>query len=403
MKPSLLAACALITCATVLRAQDTTSSAVDTGYVEYSESPISLPLGIGLRIPSYDRVNGLALPWGPKLDLGEGKFEADGLVTYRSNLGKWDPSLEASARPSDADEIKLYVGRGTFTNDSWIRSDLANSLAALGLGSDSRNYFRGDRATARFTHTLTTGAFTLTPFVGGNIERDWSTGSIVPPKSPWSFFGKNDVLKMKRANPRVRTGRISSVLAGSGIALSRGGLEAKLDASVEHSFKTSLVADCSGFLTDPACTLPSLDFTQTTIHSTVGFPTFGSQTFSFLGHAFLTNGNVAQPQRFAYLGGSGTLATVNLLALGGDRLLYVQADYTVPIDRIQLPFVGSPFIGLRYSAGNAGIGTLPPLIQNLGIGAGVSLFRVDFSIDPARNRSPFSRKSAVSFGLSLPM
>ena len=403
MKASLLAGCALIGFTTVLPAQDTTSSAVDTGYVEYSESPISLPLGIGLRIPSYDRVNGLALPWGPKLDLGDGKFELDALVTYRSNLGKWDPSLEASARPGDANEIKLYVGRGTFTNDSWIRSDLANSLAALGVGSDSRNYFRGDRASARFTHTLTTGAFTLTPFVGGNIERDWSTGSIVPPKSPWSFFGKNDVLKMKRANPRVKTGRINSFLAGSGIALSRGGLEAKLDATVEHSLKTSLTADCSGFPTEPACGLPALDFTQVTLHSQVDFPTFGTQTFSFLGHAVLGTSNIAPPQRFAYLGGAGTLATVNLLALGGDRLLYVQADYIVPIDRIQLPFVGSPFIGLRYSAGNAGVGTLPPLIQNLGIGAGVSLFRVDYSIDPARNRSPFSRKSAVSFGLSLPM
>jgi hypothetical protein len=113
--------------------------------------------------------------------------------------------------------------------------------------------------------------------------------------------------------------------------------------------------------------------------------------------------NVAPPQRFAYLGGSGTLATVNLLALGGDRLLYVQADYIVPIELIQLPLVGSPFVGLRYSAGNAGEGTLPPLIQNLGVGAGVSFLRVDFSIDPARNRSPFSRKSAFSFGLSLPM
>jgi hypothetical protein len=65
--------------------------------------------------------------------------------------------------------------------------------------------------------------------------------------------------------------------------------------------------------------------------------------------------------------------------------------------------VGPPFIGLRYSAGNAGQGNLPPLIQNLGVGAGVSLFRVDYSIDPARNRSPLSRKSALSFGLSLPM
>ena len=403
MKASLIAACALISFSTLLRAQDTTSSAPDTGYVEYDESPISLPLGIGLRIPSYDRVNGLALPWGPKLTLGEEKLELDGLVTYRSNLGKWDPSLEGFARPGDANEIKLYVGRGTFTNDSWIRSDLANSLAALGVGSDSRNYFRADRATARFTHTLTTGAFTLTPFVGGNIERDWSTGSIRPPKSPWSFFGRKDVLKMKRPNPRVKTGHISSFLAGSGIALSRGGVEAKLDATVEHSLKTSLTADCSGFPTDAACALAPLDFTQITLHSQVDFPTFGSQTFSFLGHAVFGTSNIAPPQRFAYLGGSGTLATVNLLALGGDRLLYVQADYTVPFDRIQLPIVGSPFIGLRYSAGSAGQGTLPPLIQNLGVGAGVSLFRVDYSIDPARNRSPLSRKSAVSFGLSLPI
>jgi hypothetical protein len=403
MKASLLTACALIGFTTVLRGQGTTSTVPDTGYVEYQDSPISLPLGVGLRVPSYDRVNGLALPWGPKLDLGEEKLQLDALVTYRSNLGKWDPSLEGFAYLGDANEIRVYVGRGTFTNDSWIRSDVVNSLAALGVGSDSRNYFRGDRATARFTRTINTTAVTLTPFIGGVVERDWSTGSIAPPKSPWSFFGRKGVLNMKRANPRVRTGRISSLVAGSGIALARGGVDAKLDATVEHSLKTSLAADCSGLVTDPACTLPSLGFTQTTIHGQVDFPTFWSQTFSFLGHAVFTNGNIAQPQRFAYLGGSGTLATVNLLALGGDRLLYVQADYIVPIDRIQLPLVGSPFLGLRYAAGNAGVGTLPPLIQNLGVGAGVGFLRVDFSIDPARNRSPFSRKSAVTFGLTLPM
>ena len=403
MKLLLVSSVALMAIAFPVRAQDTTAAPVDTSYVEYSEPPVTLPMGIGLRVPSYDRVNGVTIPWGPQLILGDDKVQLDALVRYRSNLGNWDPSLEGYARPGDANEIKLYVGRGTFTNDSWIRSDIANSLAALGVGSDSRNYSRTDRATARFTRTLTTGAFTLTPFVGGNFERDWSTGSIVPPKSPWSFFGKNGVLKMKRANPRVKTGHISSFLAGSGIALSRGGVEASLDATVEHSFKTSLTADCTGSPTDAACALPPVDFTQVTLHSKVDFPTFGTQTFSFLGHAVLGTSDIPPPQRFAYLGGSGTLATVNLLALGGDRLLYVQADYTVPIDRIQLPYVGSPFVALRYSAGNAGVGSLPPLIQNLGVGAGVSLFRVDYSIDPARNRSPFSRKSAVSFGLSLPM
>jgi hypothetical protein len=92
---------------------------------------------------------------------------------------------------------------------------------------------------------------------------------------------------------------------------------------------------------------------------------------------------------------------VNLLALGGDNLLYVMGDYVIPIDRIVLPFVGTPFVALTYAAGNAGLGSIPTLIQNVGIGAGVSLFRVDYSIDPASNRSPLSRRSAFTFGVSL--
>ncbi|MDQ6690815.1 MAG: hypothetical protein M3Z18_09935 [Gemmatimonadota bacterium] len=403
MKALILAAFAFVAFSTLTRAQNTTASPIDTNYVEYHESPISLPLGVGLRIPSYDRVNGLSLPWGPRLDLGNESFQLDGLVTYRSNLGKWDPSLEGFARPGETNELRVFVGRGTFTNDSWIRSDLVNSLAALGVGSDSRNYFRGDRATARFTRTLTRSAVTLTPFVGGIIERDWSTGSIVPIKSPWSFVGKKGVLSMKRPNPRVQNGRIGSVLAGSGIELAQGGVSAKLDAAFEHSLSTSLTADCSGFPTDAACRPTGQSFSQVTLHSHVDFPTFGSQTFTFLGHAVFTGKNIAPPQRFAYMGGAGTLATVNLLALGGDHLLYVQGDYIIPIDRIQVPFLGSPFVGLRYSAGNAGEGKLPPLIQNLGVGAGVGFFRVDYSLDPARNRSPLSRRSAVTFGIELPM
>ena len=389
-----------------VRAQDTTAApAPDTGYVEYHESPISLPLGIGLRIPSYDRVNGLSLPWGPKLELGDGRLDVDGLVTYRSNLGKWDPSIEGTLRPGDQNEVKFFVGRGTFTNDDWIRDDLTNSVAALGVGSDSRNYYRSDRASVRLARTITATSVTFTPFIGANQEDDWSTGSLAPQKSPWSFFGRKGKLKMRRPNPRVDKGTITSLLAGTGVEVVRGGLEGKLDATLERSLRTNIEPDCAGVPVGGICVVPSQPgdaFTQATLDGRVSFPTFGTQTFAFKGHAVLTGGPGDGPaQRFAYLGGSGTLATVDLLALGGDRLLYVQGDYTIPIERIQLPYVGSPYIGLRYSAGNAGIGNLPALIQNLCAGAGVAFFRVDYCIDPASNRSPFSRKSAVSFGLSL--
>jgi hypothetical protein len=384
------------------RAQDTTAVAPDTGYVDYHESPISLPLGLGLRIPTYDRVNGLAIPWGPKLELNDARVDVDALVTYRSNLGKWDPSLEGSLRPGD-NEIRFYAGRGTFTNDAWIRGDLANSVAAFFAGSDSRNYYRGDRAMARFAHAIEGNGIIVTPYIGGSLERDWSTGSLAPTKSPWSFYGRKGNLKMRRPNPRVDIGSITSGLGGITTEVVKGGLEGKLDAMLEQSIRTALKPDCSGF-TGPICpTAKSTDnFTQLTLDGQVGFPTFGSQTFAFKGHAVVSwSGSPVPGQRFAYLGGSGTLATVNLLALGGDHLLFVQGDYIIPIDRIQLPIVGPPFIGLRYAAGSAGIGGLPTLIQNLGVGVGASLFRVDYSIDPAQNRSPFSRKSAVSFGISL--
>jgi len=385
-------------------AQDTTAAKPDTTYDEYHDSPISLPLGVGLRIPAYDRVNGLTLPWGPKLEVGDGRVDIDALVSYRSNLGKWDPSLAGSIRPSDQTELSFFGGRGTFTNDAWIRQDITNSLASFGVGSDARNYYRADRGTARLTQTVTGTSFTLTPFIGGNIERDWSTGSLAPTKSPWSFFGRKGNLKMRRPNPRVAKGSITSILGGTGLEVVRGGLDGKLDATLEQSVRTALKPDCSGTPVGGVCTQldPGDSFTQTTLNGHVSFPTFGSQTFAFKGHLVMTGRSGNTPaQRFAYLGGSNTLATVDLLALGGDRLLFVEGDYKIPIDRIQLPYVGNPFLALRYAAGNAGVGQLPALIQNLGIGAGVSLLRVDYSIDPSGNRSPFSRRSAVSVGLSL--
>ncbi|HXN75502.1 MAG TPA: hypothetical protein VN876_02630 [Gemmatimonadaceae bacterium] len=388
----------------VSEAQGITPAAPDTSYVSYSESPISLPLGVGLRIPTYDRVNGLALPWGPKLELGDGRLDVDALVTYRSNLGKWDPSLEGSIRPGDENDLSFFAGRGTFTNDAWIRGDLTNSAAAFFVGSDSRNYYRADRATARIARTFTSNSVTLAPFVGGNVERDWSTGSLVPSKSPWSFFGRKGNLKMRRPNPRVASGSIASALGGAALQVVRGDLEGKLDASLEKSVRTALKPDCAGVPVGGFCAQPQpgSSFTQATLDGHISFPTFGTETFAFMGHAVITGGSGITPaQRFAYLGGSGTLATVDLLALGGDRLLFVQGDYTIPIDQIQLPFAGSPYVALRYAAGNAGVGGLPALIQNVGVGVGVSFFRADYSIDPAQNRSPFSRRSAFSVGVSL--
>ena len=393
---------ALVTVVVSARAQDTTTAAPDTSYVEYSDSPFSLPLGFGLRVPTYDRINGVTLPWGPHVETSNGRINVDALVRYRSHLGNWDPSLEGLLRPGDANELRLFVGRGTFTNDSWIRGDLMNSLASLFVGSDARNYYRTDKATARLSHALMNGGSVLTPFIGINYERDWSTGDLAPTKSPWSFYGRTGRLRMRRGNPPIDRGHIASFNVGSGLELAAGDIDSKFDVDLERSIATQYDGSCFATPGGLFCTAPRDAFTQATFNGMVKFPTFGSQTFTFTGHGVWTAAAAVAPrQRFAYMGGAGTLATVDLLALGGDHLLFLQGDYMIPLQKIQIPIVGNPFIALRYAVGNAGVGTLPSLIQNLGVGTGVSVVRVDFTIDPAKNRSPFSHRSAVTFGADL--
>src|SRR5205814_1701546 len=60
-------------------------------------SPPLLFAGIyGLRFPSYDRVNGASVPFGPAFSFAGGRGEIDVLGTYRSDLGKVDPSANGA-------------------------------------------------------------------------------------------------------------------------------------------------------------------------------------------------------------------------------------------------------------------------------------------------------------------
>ncbi|MEJ7758960.1 MAG: hypothetical protein WKF55_05140 [Gemmatimonadaceae bacterium] len=389
------------------------SPSVDTGYVDY-DGAVSFPLGIGFRLPSYNRVDGLVIPWGPFISLSDGKVNIDPTLTYRSDIGKIDPFVRGHLRLSDRDEIEIGAGRSTITNDDWIRSDLINSAAVFFVGSDARNYFRADRAVARYSRRITRTDYTITPSVGALTEKAWSTGSpIAHSSAPFSVLGRNDSLKMLRPNPAVSRGRISSALGRVDVGYERDLTTFNFDTRVEAGLdgpSESLRFDtvrgglpqCAGTL---ACTgvvsETAGSFTQLTFGSKAGFPTFGTQRFAFRGHAVVTPGNDAPPQRFAYLGGAGTLATVDLLALGGDNLVYVEGEYTIPLTRPVLPFVGSPILSARYAAGGAEVGGMPDLVQNIGVGIGVRLLKAEYHIDPNYRKTSFSKKSAFSLGVSL--
>ncbi|MFI5239741.1 MAG: hypothetical protein ACHQQP_08015, partial [Gemmatimonadales bacterium] len=158
---------------------------------------VEFPLTVD-NLPAYDRVNGLSIPFGPTITFGdEERLVVTPTLTYRSHLGKIDPSISIVGQlTSDSTlGITLTGARGTFTNDDWIRSDLINSVVSFGLGHDSRDYFRADRGEARLTSALHLPIDVATVFAGVRTERDWSTGwRSGDTMGPYSMFSRRDTV-----------------------------------------------------------------------------------------------------------------------------------------------------------------------------------------------------------------
>ena len=340
-----------------------------------------LPLAYGFRIPTYDRVNGLSLPWGPVIPFDTSRYEIEPILTYRSDLGAVDPGLVATATFSRLASAVLRAERGTFTNDDWIRPDVPNSIGSFFAGTDTRNYYRADRLEARGSRRWEGATRAIAPFVGARTERARSVGP-----SPFSLGGPFSVLErrdpiegMLRPNPPVTRGRITSLLGGAVMEWEDQGV--RTDAAAQFEVPVSAPGGAN--------------FVQTTLDGEVQFPTFGTHTFRFATHVVITAGDSAPPQRYAYLGGSGTILTLNLLELGGDELFFAESNYTIPLRRPEIRFLGAPVVTLRHLIGSAGVRRLPSLTQNVGVRVGLSFLRVDFVVDPA------TRDAEISAGFAL--
>ncbi|HUQ81297.1 MAG TPA: hypothetical protein VM076_09180 [Gemmatimonadaceae bacterium] len=346
-------------------------------YIGGADPSFELPVLEGLRIPSYDRVDGASAAWGPILR-PTNRWVVDPTVTYRSHLGKWDPGLNAVFKLGEQYTLGVDARRSTFTNDAWIYSSVFNSFNALARGADTRNYYRADRGELELRRfdEYAHPKLAVERFAGVAVERAWSVGARDTLGSrPWSFAGRKDADGMPRGNPPIERGRISSAFVGAAARYEVGDVRSSGTARIEVPFET-----------------PGKErFAQLTFDGTIAFPTFGVQRFRTDVHAVVTVGDSAPPQRWAYLGGSGTLPTMEIpLSFGGDQLLHLDSRYDIPLRRPLLPFLGAPTVSLRHRVGSAGVQRLPRFVQNVGAILTLSFFKLEYTIDPATSDSRFA-------------
>jgi hypothetical protein len=341
---------------------------------------IELPLVEGLRVPSYDRVDGVSVPWGP-LFRPSARVEVEPTVVYRSHVGAWDPGVRVLARAGDTWRLTMDARRGTFTNDAWIYSDLINSVNALFASLDTRNYFRADRVEAGVARVDRTLTLEFESYAGVMTERGWSVGSRdTLGARPWTIVGRGDVDNFARANLPIRRGRITSAIVAGTARWQYGDVLTTAAARIEAPWQAP----------------GSPRFAQITFDGSVQFPTFGVQRFRSDIHVVATPGDTAPPQRFVHLGGNGTLPVITApLSLAGDQLLFVDSRYEIPFPRLALPFIGAPTLALRHRVGSAGVQRLPRFVQNIGAMATLSFVRLEYSADPA------SRKQHVSLAVAF--
>ncbi|HEX5436838.1 MAG TPA: hypothetical protein VFW98_06750 [Gemmatimonadaceae bacterium] len=337
----------------------------------------SLPFGYGFKVPQYTRVDGLAVGWGPRIVLGAERVTLEPALTYRSDIGAFDLSLDGAMRLGRGYSLLASASRDTRSNDGWIRSDATNSLTTIFGGHDYRNYFRADRFEGRVQREITTIASHLTLSAGARTERDWS----VRAGGPWSLTGYDAGDGIIRPNPPVFRGRLSSALAAA--QEEWNGDRVQLTGSVQLEVPFQTPADHR--------------FVQGTVDFGMNMPTVASQSVTIRTHAVVTAGDTAPPQRWSYLGGTGSLPTFGILQFGGDELLFVEGDYNIPIEPLTIPLLGPPTIMLQYMVGSAGVQHLPSLQQNIGLGLRVALrsLWVSYTFNPKNGDHKFAAGLAV--------
>ncbi|HEX2093576.1 MAG TPA: polymer-forming cytoskeletal protein [Longimicrobiaceae bacterium] len=328
---------------------------------------LTLPGILGARLPTYDRVNGLTLAAGPAWLISgrEGGPRVDAWVSYHTARNRFGGGI--SARTPVGPGLRLEAGaeRGVFTNERWIREDPINTLGALFFANDERDYYGSDRATLSLARVheepLIAGEYAFEPRIVIGMYSDRSLDS----RRPWSLFGDLD-----RPNLHVEEEEWASVTLGSGFRWQGGTTSFRGDVQVERALEITGGIGFTQLITDGLWTMQALGRHEVTVRF----------------HATGTlGGDPAPPQRWSFVGGRSTLPTLETAELRGDRLVFIESGYGIPVSGVVLPILGPPTLRFTHLTGMAwptGT-TVPGWVQNLGAGVFFSLVNAELYVDPS--------------------
>ena len=341
------------------------------GYTVRTQTPPSQPVlflpGLfGFGLPTYNRVDGVAVRWGPALQLPRSHASPvlRPWLTYRSARGELDGGATLDIPLRGGYTAIIGAARETVTNDEWIRGALVNSLSSLFVGSDYRNYYRAERLFLRVgkpEQALIPGEAAMLPRFGILASRDRSLDQL----EPWALLGGD----LERDNPAINPGTLVSVTAGA---------------------ELQWVGNTTGFVGSASLErgLGWGDFTFTQLVMDGGWEmdALWGHRLSVDAHGMIPLEEAGVPrQRWSILGGLGTLPTYDIGRFRGDNLGFVQSRYGIPLPWLVLPLVGSPDFELVHAAGMAwpSDDAMPEWEQNLGAGLSALFVNASIYINPA--------------------
>ncbi|CAN5844665.1 hypothetical protein BH23GEM9_BH23GEM9_04120 [soil metagenome] len=342
-------------------------------------SVITRPGILGFGVPTYDRVDGVTLTYRTGLLLprmGRVEPELRGRIDYRSQRGAITGGLELGLPRGDT-ELLVGAERTTLTNERWIRGDLDNSISFLIQGKDLRDYYEADRAYVELRRILERGARTTSAFVRAQVEDARTLGA----GSPWTVLGTP-----RDHNLAVDDGRISSAIGG-----------ARIDWTHPlHVFRIQASAEAAGQLFEAHHGFNAYQVASDWAMAALSNHTLRIQTH-FQGP--LPGSDSLPRQRWSFVGGSGTLYTFDVARFRGDRVAFVETQYTIPVP-LRIRFAGAPDLDLVHLVGMAWTAQepRPPFEQNIAVRLRFSLFNIRVLTNPAA----FTDDIEFSAGLNLP-